>query len=320
MTSPPNEHEVDELMVQACTTAALASLASAGVLSSIVDSAMDVAQLARRHDLDPGALRRALAVARAMGVLERSGDEFRVSPALVARAETGPQPVAAFIDLLRMLPEHLRAGQALVGRDGDRAPLYRWVTPALARMWHPSAAKLADLLDHREVRSILDVGAGTGVWSIAQARLATDCEVTALDLDPVLAGFITNAKDHAIPHRTVAGDYQTVALDREYDRVLLANVLHLEPAAAAAQLVARASAWTRPGGEVVVIDVVLDDVTHALAKSVYALHLGLRIEGSCVHAAETIVRWGEDAGLRRRALHHLDERRSLGAIVMERPG
>lgn len=298
---------------RASRAAVLATLATNGVLAALLEGPASAEVLADRLELHEGALARALDVLVAMGLLERERDTFAVDADLQAQAAQGPAPLAAVLALLQGLPQHLRTGNALVADRRDRGALYAKATPGLGRMFAPAARQLAELLP--PAATILDVGAGSGVWSLAMARSAPACEVTAVDLEAVLGAFREAAVD--VPHHTVAGDYHEVDPGGPFDRVVLANVLHLEPPARASRLLRRAAGWTRPGGELVVVDTLLRNAGNALTVSSYALHLGLRIQGSQVHDAMTVAQWAADVGLGVAAFHLLDPARGLGALVLQ---
>jgi C-methyltransferase len=95
----------------------------------------------------------------------------------------------------------------------------------------------------------------------------------------------------------VPGDFHEVELPAErYDRVLLANVLHLEDEARAAALVSRVSRAVRPGGEVVVVDMLADATCGQLGQPIYELHLAMRTGGGRAHPRPVLTAWLAAAG------------------------
>ncbi|MBV9947203.1 MAG: class I SAM-dependent methyltransferase, partial [Myxococcales bacterium] len=112
----------------------------------------------------------------------------------------------------------------------------------LGRFFEGAARALAARLP--PAGRILDLGAGSGVWSLAMAeagRLAgLDGRATAVDVPEVLPSFHARAAAAGLADHVEAtgGDFHEAPLpDAHFDRVLLANVLHLEPEARAARLV-----------------------------------------------------------------------------------
>ncbi len=118
---------------------------------------------------------------------------------------------------------------------------------------------------------------------------------------------------------TVAGDWGEVTPEGRFDRVVLANVLHLEPGAAARALLLRAAGWLAPGGDLVVLDHFPNTAADALAGAFYALHLGMRTRTGRVHALADVTAWCADAGLPRVALLRAEAMPSAGAVWARAP-
>ncbi len=305
------------LLTQGVVSAVLATLAQAGVLEALLEGPVEVEAFARKRALDPGALARSLSVLAAAGYLDAAGGRYTLAPGVAEALDEGPMPLRFLLELLCSLPEHLQSGRAYSSSDSERQRIYQTVTPALAKMWDEPAAALARRLP--PARRILDVGAGAGPWSLAMARAAPEeTEVTALDLPPVLEAFRSAAQADGVRHRLVAGSYHEVELDPTYDRVILANVLHLERPDLAQNLLTRASGWLAPGGTLVIVDA-FPFPEAELHLCTYALHLGLRIQGGEVHAEGTLRAWCEAAGLETTPLLHLPGEMPLGALVARRP-
>lgn len=189
------------------------------------------------------------------------------------------------------LPIFLTTGRALPGLDDprSRAALHRQLAAPQAGRTRPSAARLAAHLGPA-AGPILDVGAGSAVWSLAM--LADGGAATALDLPGVV---------EAVPSRPgltpLAGDHHALP-PGPWARVVLANLLHLETREEAAALVHRAAAVLARGGELVVVDAFTDDTERARRiRAVYALHLALRTDRGAAWDASTVDGWARDAGL-----------------------
>jgi ubiquinone/menaquinone biosynthesis C-methylase UbiE len=223
------------------------------------------------------------------------------------------------------LPRFLSTGQRYAQMDGstaERSAAYKELTKALGRLFHDAARQLAARLTPCE--RILDVGAGSGVWSLAMAERSDTAHITAIDLPQVLPAFEERAERLGLRDRTklVAADYHSIELPSQaFDRVLLANVLHLEPPRSARSLLRRVTPALAPGGELVVIDVLVEgDPARDRARSIYALHLAMRTRQGCVHPRAEVERWCRDAGLREGELMTLSAPpRALGALVHRRP-
>lgn len=190
--------------------------------------------------------------------------------------------------------------------DGEKA----YVQQALALMWmcgpaaEAAARELAGALP-RDAR-VLDLGAGSAVWSLAVCRQAPGARAVAVDRAPVLAVAERAATSLGLSdHLTLQpGDiFETPLPDAAYDLVIAANVLHLLDEPLVARLLDRCKRTAKPGGEVWLIDVVPE--AEPLAAALYELGLALRTAGGKVHAPARISELVAGAGLTPQPLHIL---------------
>lgn len=279
---------------------ALAAAMQTGLLSVVASGRTTAGAAAETAGLAPRATRLVLGVLAAHGFVEQQGEHVAASPSLQALHE------AVGLDRAGAVWEHagafLRTGQPQRSMDGDldgRSRAYRGVVGGLGAMFEADAEALAAAL--RPASTVLDAGAGSGVWSLAMAAQHAGTHVTALDLPRVLPSFRDRAAAQGLAGRadTLAGSYHELDLPaRAFDRILLANVLHLETPDAAARLVARMAGALEPTGEIVVVDH-FDDGTPdgRRAHALYALNLALRTERGRPHPRADIEAWLGAAGL-----------------------
>ena len=260
---------------------------------------------AKRLRLDPQAVALVLDALVAFGLAEASGGRVGASRALTAESGNLVDDVLRSQNLWRHLPRFLRTGERYANMDGsalERSANYKTLGGPLGRLFENAAEDLARKLPPPGER-ILDIGAGSGVWSLAMCARSPQTRVFALDLPAVLPAFLQRAASLGIADRveTIAGDYHSTKLPAaSFDRIILANVLHLEAPADAAALIARAATALKPGGELVVIDSLAeDDAAPAPAHAIYALHLAMRTHHGQVHPRARIEQWASDAGLLR---------------------
>ena len=209
------------------------------------------------------------------------------------------------------------------GPPETREASYADTVSFLGNMFAASARQLAEALP-RPPAHILDAGAGSGVWSLAMAERHRQARVTALDFPGVLEAFQKQAGEMGLRERTemLAGDYHSVQIPQDrFDRIILANVLHLETPERAASLVRRMVAALPAGGELVIVDVIGDgSAEHERARAVYGLHLALRTEQGRAHPLAELRNWAQQAGLVPSQVIRLDASwRGLGALVAQMP-
>lgn len=266
------------------------------------------AELAQRLDLEERAVELTLEVLRSMGYVERSGAVYRL-----------PEQLHASMEELASLEPFLRTGAvpAYLDQPEQRGQYYADSVEGLGAAFLGSARQLAASLGPAD--RIVDVGAGSAIWSLTMVE-AHGGQVIAIDHPDVLPNASRTARTLGLEaHLTPRpGDYFEVAADRA-DRVVLANVVHLEAPANAARLIAHQAASLVPGGELVVVDVLGGPSFEAgLFSAVYQLHLGMRTAHGRAWSADQLGAWAVQAGLAVREVVRLAPA-GLGAVVCVRP-
>ena len=302
--------------------AALTAAQDNGLLTALAERPASAADLAARCRLDARACASVLDVLDAFGLTTRNGDRYGAGQALIDQAAR-PQPLAQFESALwRHAPDFLRTGTPLVTMDAapaQREGLYRDVVPELGKLFATAADQLAERCGLAP-QSILDVGCGSGVWSLAIARRLPTARVTGLDLPAVIDRFRDRAAALGISDRvtTIEGDMFTVTLPEEHwDLAIIANVLRLEPIERACSLIRRSVAALRPGGSILVVDSLAGGTATAdQARAIYALHLAMRTRSGRVHSPIEIGQWMQDAGCEAPIEIAFDDR-YMGAVRWE---
>ncbi len=285
---------------------AMAAAARTGLMAELVsaEAPLAAATLAERAGCHAEAAERVLQLLACTGLLVASeASTWRLSTSARDAFAHVPGGLAAFVALYAHTPRFLSDGTRWSRLDGDareRAAVYADAVDGLAALFARAAHRLAAALPPAR-GAILDVGAGSGVWSLAMAEQDAGLCITALDFEAVLPRFYARAVRLGLAGRVdaMAGDYHELALPHgSYARVVLANVLHLETEADAAALVAHAAAALAPGGRLVIADVWDGDTARQrLAQAAYALHLAMRSAVGRPHPRERLLAWVAAAGL-----------------------
>jgi SAM-dependent methyltransferase len=201
------------------------------------------------------------------------------------------------------LPAFLATGEPLVEMDNvaKSEAFYQSQAAILGWMLSPAAARAAELL--RDVlpqgAAILDVGAGSAVWSLSLAKRTTGATVTAVDWPAVLEVATETAEQLGIADRltTLAGNYHEVEFPATaFDLVIVANVTHLESPAGNRALFAKAARSLRPNGRLAVIDVFPGQPQGDVNRTLYVLGLALRTKQGRVYSIEELSSMTCDCG------------------------
>lgn len=214
------------------------------------------------------------------------------------------RPVARAAEFWNHLPHWLATGEPRLemdAKDGDR---YARSVNSMGGHFAEPAGVLVSELQRRELLceepAILDVGAGSGVWSLAFAAEEPGARITAVDRPAVLAVARENAASAGVADRMtdLPGDWRDVELEPEsFDLCLIANLCHLESGEAVRELFERVLPALRPEGLLMVVDTIPEVLGEApLALRLQTLRLALRSTDGGLHDLRGYRRWLEAAG------------------------
>jgi SAM-dependent methyltransferase len=184
------------------------------------------------------------------------------------------------------------AGAAFIYKEGMDSAMEnensaRQLTLALAGR----AKNVAPLLaEYQPLGSgvLLDVGGGTGIYSIALLQKNPGLRAIILDRPEVLRIAKEFADDYGVAGRMefLQGDMFTAALPAA-DFILLSNILHDWDVTDCQALISRCAACLKPGGRLLIHDVLLNDALDGpLPVACYSAQLFTLTEGRAYSAAE----------------------------------
>jgi predicted O-methyltransferase YrrM len=259
---------------------------------------------------------------RAMGLVEKQHDG-RLNLTSLAAEHLAPGAafeVSDYVGLAATSPgvlemaERLRTnrpadvsgdgGAAFIFRQGiksamDQEKLARHFTLALAGRAKNVAPVLADKLPMDGVNRLLDVGGGTGIYSIALLQKYPQLRAIVLDHAEVLKVAAEMAETYGVADRLELreGDMFADPLPTDCEAILLSNILHDWDVPQCQQLVERCSAALPAGGRLLIHDVFLnDELDGPLPIALYSAALFTLTEGRAYSQAE-YRNWLAEAGL-----------------------
>mmetsp|Transcript_51777 Transcript_51777/g.150505 ORF Transcript_51777/g.150505 Transcript_51777/m.150505 type:complete len:345 (+) Transcript_51777:53-1087(+) len=210
-----------------------------------------------------------------------------------------------FYRLMGALPEIVRTGRApdytALFSDPSEAEIYTRAqhNGSLATAW-----QLCKIVDFSKVRSMLDIGGGSGAFSIVICRQQKGLTATVLELPEVCKtgrAFVeTEPKDIASRIRFVPGsclDAWPSELGDAHDVVLISYVSESVPAVALPGLYRASFDRLRPGGMVIVHSFMVDDSLDGpeLGALWSLTHVSVNVGGLGLHPA-VVERLLRDAG------------------------
>ena len=233
------------------------------------------------------------------------GAEFDVGSYLSLSA-TSPGVVEMVERLRTNRPAGLggdESGAAFIYRDGmksamEQTQLAEHFTLALSGRAKNVAPVLAKQVPLKDAATLLDVGGGTGIYSIAFLKANPQLAAIVFDRPEVLKTAERFANDYGVADRVQlqAGDMFADDLPA-VDVILLSNILHDWDVAECQTLINRCALALKPGGRLIIHDVLLnDELDGPLPIALYSAALFTFTEGRAYSAMEYNA-WLNEVGL-----------------------
>jgi len=269
-------------------------------------------QVAAKIGTDARATEMLLNALVAMGMLTKSERVFHATR-VTARYFGGKSPDdarAAMMHTVHLwerwstLTECVRAGTS-VAREEAAEDRDDWTEAFIAAMHHYAQARAPHVVQAVGVqgsRRMLDVGGGSGAYSIAFAQANEKLQVELLDLPevlPIAQGHIEEAGLGA-RIKTRPGDLRTDLLDQGFDVILVSAICHMLGPEGNRDLLKRCHAALAPEGRVVISDFILEaDKAGPKHAALFALNMLVGTRDGSSYSENEYGEWLRDAGFRK---------------------
>jgi SAM-dependent methyltransferase len=280
-----------------------------GLFEALAESPATLEALAARTGLTRRAARISADAMVALGLLERNGDVYRNGEAaaafLAGRTPADLRPFLRFWDQLSY-PVWTNLADALGKGPSkeifDLEPKLQEVASAgIEAILTGPANALAAGYDFQRHRRLLDIGGGTGSWSIAAARQNPGLTATVFEL-PVVAEVARKriaAAGLADRIDVRAGDVLKEALPVDHDVFLMANLIHYWSPEQNRALLEAVRAAAAPGARLLLADFWTDRThTEPLMAALMAGEFAVHVKDGDVYSVEEIGQWLPAVGWR----------------------
>ncbi len=202
------------------------------------------------------------------------------------------------------LPEVVRTGKPANAVNGQAAgpEFFADFVEALFPLSYPAAQKLGEHLGLSRSNgaiSVLDIGAGSGVWGIGLARQSPQVRVRAVDWPQVLEVTRRVATRHGLDGRltTVPGDLLEADFGTGHQVATIGLILHSEGVERSRQLLRRTFAALAPGGTIAIMEFLCnDDRTGPPPALMFAVNMLVHSEVGDTFTFPEISAWLREAG------------------------
>ena len=280
-----------------------------GLFEALADSPTTIEGLAARTGLTRRAARISADAMVALGLLEREGDTYRNSDTaadfLSGQTPADLRPLLRFWDTIsypawRGLATALAKGpsEEIFALDDDQQAI---ASAGIEAILAGPAAALPQVFDFSAHRRLLDVGGGTGSWSIAVARAHPHLEATVFELPAVATVARARVAGAGLGSRisVVVGDAMGGALPAGYDVVLLANLIHYWSPEENRALLQRIRDAVSTGAHLLLADFWTDPThTQPVQAALMAGEFAVHLRNGDVYSVDEVRDWLAETGWR----------------------
>ena len=279
------------------------------VFSLIGSDGLTSHEVAEQAGCHPGATDRLLNALCALGLLDkRDGSFFNTPDTLRYLVDTSPDYAAGLGHSIGLwqtwsgLTAAVRSGRpAARSAVNDRGDT--WLEPFIAAMHYRArvqADPIASMLPIGPTSRVLDVGGGSGAFSMAMAARHPGLRAVVFDLPNVVSLTRQYVAAARLSHEvTVAtGDYLVDPLPGGFDLVFLSAVVHSNSSAANAALVAKCASSLNAGGHLAIVDWVMsEDRVAPAGGAMFSLNMLVGTDEGDTFTEQDITGWLVGAGL-----------------------
>jgi SAM-dependent methyltransferase len=284
------------------------------VFDALADGPQSLDELAKGVGADRRGLRILLNGLAGLELIAKTGaDSYGLTPEADAFLVSGrPAFLGGFFrhTSTQLMPKWLRLTDVV--RDGrppeevnletDGAAFFEQFVEDIFPLSRPAALGFADregLAAAGGPISVLDVGAGSGVWSVTLAEKSQRVRATAVDWPGVLKVTRRVAERHGVADRFTfsPGDFSTADFGTGHQYATIGHILHSEGPTRGPALLKKVFDALAPGGKVVITEWLVDEArTGPLPSLIFAVNMLVNTTEGDTYSFPEIARWLADAG------------------------
>jgi SAM-dependent methyltransferase/predicted transcriptional regulator len=271
-------------------------------------SASSAKALSYKNDLDLRATTRLLDSLVTIGLLEKQEDAYSVTEEGARLSSEHPETELPMIlhlnglwDTWSNLTETIRRGENqkrddAIHRDKDRQKAFIGAMHVIGRSL---AEEIADAWDLDPYSKLLDIGGGSGTYTIAFLKKNPNMTAILFDLEDVLPLAEERLRHEGYLDRVTLqiGDLNADQFPKECDLALLSAIIHMNSPEQNFNLYKRVHQALKSGGVLLIRDHIMDESrTHPPAGTFFALNMLVNTQGGDTYTFREVEKLLEDCG------------------------
>ena len=284
------------------------------VFDALADGPKNLDDLAKAVTADLRGLRILLNGLAGLELIARTGaDTYGLTPEADAFLVSGRQAyMGGFFrhTSTQLMPKWLRLTDIVrdgrppeeVNKEADGAAFFEQFVEDIFPLSRRAALEFADREGISETDgpiSVLDIGAGSGVWSVTLTEKSPRVRATAVDWPGVLKVTRRVAERHGVADRFTfsPGDFSTADFGTGHNYATIGHILHSEGTTRSKTLLKKVFDALAPGGKVVITEWLVDEGrTGPLPSLIFAVNMLVNTTEGDTYSFPEIAGWLSDAG------------------------
>lgn len=279
-----------------------------GIFTCMGRQSLDSMDISKKLKLDHRATERLLNALVALELLRKDKGQFaNTELSWIYLSADSPSYMAGFMhtnhlwDTWSQLTEVVRTGEAVQQVDiNDRGD--QWLSAFIHAM-HDRGMKQAPAqvakVDLQGVHSVLDVGGGSGCYSMAFIKAKPHVKATIFDLPHVIpiSRSIVEREGFIGQVSFCAGNYIQDELPQGHDLAFLSAIIHGNSAEINERLIRKCYRALHPNGQIVIQDWIMnEDKTEPVAGAIFSINMLVGVNDGGCYSEKEVSDWLTHAG------------------------
>lgn len=256
------------------------------IFTLLDEEGMTIDEIASELSLSKRGAKALVSALTALGFLEKEGEiYFDSREAVEFLSKNSPEYLGYMVrhhhylsKYWAFLPKAVKTGKPIKKRS-IRKPEEKELEAFLMGMFNNAsliAPKVADLIDLKGCKTLLDLGGGPGTYAIHFCLKNPDLEATIYDLaqtavfaNKLVSGFGLKSRIKFVPF-----DFTKDTISEKFDAVWLSHILHGEGEKSARKIVKKGASSLNKGGKIFIHEFIFnDDKTGPLFPAIFSLNM-----------------------------------------------
>jgi 16S rRNA G966 N2-methylase RsmD len=278
------------------------------IFTNIDESGTSGRQIAGKLKLDEHACERLMNALVSLGFLKKQNHLFfNTTESFAFLSKKSPEYLGGLMhsnhlwntwsNLTKVVKTGVSANPSEINERGEEW-LFSFISAMHDRAKKQAPQQLANI-DLQEVKSILDIGGGSGAFSMEFVSRKPGTEATVFDLPkvvPITKKFLEK-EGFSDKIRTYAGDYTKDALPEGFDMVFLSAIIHSNSLEVNQHLIRKCFGTLNRNGKIIIQDWIMNnDRTQPTSGAVFAINMLVGTEAGDCFTEQEVTEMLDSAG------------------------